>query len=111
MTFAPMILRGSCTSSATRISRSIAAGATHDKSRMATPAGGVPEIIQDRETGLLVPDGDDAALAPALAELLADATLRDRLIRTGRERVVDRFAPGAAAEGFLALYREVAGVR
>lgn len=78
---------------------------------VATPAGGVPEIIQDRETGLLVPDGDDDALATALAELLTDATLRDRLIRTGRERVVDRFAPGAAADGFLTLYREVAGVR
>lgn len=76
---------------------------------VATPAGGVPEIILDRDTGLLVPDGDVDALAEALATLLTDAALRERLVRAGRARVTERFAPGPAAERFLALYHEVSG--
>ena len=76
---------------------------------VATPAGGVPEIIKDRETGLLVPDGDVDALAEALVTLLTEGALRDQLVRAGRERVIDRFAPGPAAERFLTLYREVSG--
>jgi glycosyltransferase involved in cell wall biosynthesis len=75
---------------------------------VATPAGGVPEIIRDGESGLLVPDGDEAALAEALARLLTDAALRDRLIAAGRASVLESFAPGPAAARFLELYREVA---
>jgi glycosyltransferase involved in cell wall biosynthesis len=75
---------------------------------VATPAGGVPEIIRDGETGLLVPDGDEGALADAIARLLTDAALRDRLVAAGRASVLETFAPGPAAARFLELYREVA---
>ena len=74
---------------------------------VATPAGGVPEIIQDGVTGLLVPDGDENALAEALVRLLTDAGLRDRLVAKGRMESLERFAPGPAASRFLALYAEV----
>lgn len=74
---------------------------------VATPAGGVPEIIRDGETGLLVPDGDEAALAAALERLLTDAALRERLVANGRRQSLERFAPGPAAGRFLALYDEV----
>lgn len=74
---------------------------------VATPAGGIPEIIQDGANGLLVPDGDVDALADALQRLLTDASLRDRLVATGRAQALDRFAPGPAAARFLALYDEV----
>jgi glycosyltransferase involved in cell wall biosynthesis len=74
---------------------------------VATPAGGVPEIIHDGETGRLVPDGDERALADALAELLNDAALRHRLVAAGRAKVLERFSPTLATERFLTLYREV----
>jgi glycosyltransferase involved in cell wall biosynthesis len=48
--------------------------------------GGVPELVVDGETGLLVPPGDPAAMAAALGRLLADAGLRRRLGAAGRER-------------------------
>lgn len=74
---------------------------------VATPAGGVPEIIRDGETGLLVPDGDVEALAAALQRLLRDAPLRQRLVAQGCASVTERFAPRPAAERFLTLYEEV----
>lgn len=46
---------------------------------VATAAGGIPEMIVDGRTGLLVPPGDPAALADALERLLADQGLRQRL--------------------------------
>ena len=74
---------------------------------VATPAGGVPEIIQDGESGLLVPDGDASALAAALRRVLTDQTFRDRLVATGRAAVTERFAPGPAADFFLRIYQGV----
>lgn len=46
---------------------------------IATTVGGVPEVVRDGENGLLVPPGDSAALAAALARFFADADLRARL--------------------------------
>ena len=53
--------------------------------------GGVPELVVDGETGLLVPPGDPAAMAVALGRLVADAGLRHRLGAAGRERARCRF--------------------
>jgi Glycosyl transferases group 1 len=46
-------------------------------------AGGIPEVVDDGETGLLVPPGDVTALAVAMLRLGADADLRERLGRQG----------------------------
>jgi glycosyltransferase involved in cell wall biosynthesis len=46
---------------------------------LATETGGVAEVVQDGENGLLVPVGDSAALARALRRFVADAALRERL--------------------------------
>jgi glycosyltransferase involved in cell wall biosynthesis len=46
---------------------------------VATRAGGIPEIVRDGETGLLVPPRDSAALANAIIRLLGDAVLAQRL--------------------------------
>ena len=74
---------------------------------VATPAGGIPEIIKDGVTGRLVPDGDAAALADAIAALLNDRAGREAMIEAGRRAMLDRFAPAPAAERFLKLYEEV----
>lgn len=57
-----------------------------------TDAGGVPEIIDDGETGLLVPPRDPTALASAIERLAADSDLRGRLARAGKASADARFA-------------------
>lgn len=52
---------------------------------VATRVGGLPELVHDGETGILVPPRDPGALADALARLLADPSLRTRLGSAGRE--------------------------
>lgn len=73
-----------------------------------TPAGGIPEVIRPEETGLLIPDGDAEALAVALQRLLADRSLRERLIGQGQRFVTERFSIDSAVRPFLALYDDVA---
>jgi glycosyltransferase involved in cell wall biosynthesis len=53
---------------------------------LATAVGGLKEIIQDGESGLLVPPGDVASLARGLATLLTDDALRSRLAMSARRR-------------------------
>lgn len=59
---------------------------------LATRLSAIPELIEDRETGILVPPDDPAAMAAALAELVADPALRDRLAQAGARRVRRDFA-------------------
>jgi alpha-maltose-1-phosphate synthase len=54
-------------------------------------AWAVPEIIQDGETGFLVPSEDPAALAEALVRLLSDETLTLRMGQAARRRTLERF--------------------
>jgi len=58
---------------------------------VASAVGGVPEIVEDGHSGLLVPPADAAALARALEGLAADEGLRRRLGTAGRRRIEDRF--------------------
>jgi glycosyltransferase involved in cell wall biosynthesis len=53
----------------------------------------VPEIIEDGETGLLVPVGDPAALAEAMRRLARDASLRDRMGSRARDLIERRADP------------------
>ena len=59
---------------------------------LATAVGGVTEIVRDGENGLLVPVGDSAALAAAIARYLGDAELRGRLAHAARQSVAS-YAP------------------
>ena len=58
---------------------------------VATRVGGVQDAVVPEETGLLVPPGDDAALARAIDTLLADAPRREVMGRAGRERARDLY--------------------
>jgi glycosyltransferase involved in cell wall biosynthesis len=51
---------------------------------VSTAVGGVPDLLTDGETGLLIPDGDAAAMSAAVLRLLAEPELAGRLSRNGR---------------------------
>lgn len=81
---------------------------------VATDVGGLPEIIQHEETGLLVPvqkpaQGehrvDERALAEAQLRVLRDHALADRLARRGREHAIARFTHERMARETLELYQ------
>ncbi len=75
---------------------------------VATRVGGVPEIVADGETGLLVPSRDVQALAGALGALLDDPGRARRLGEAGRERALRELSAEAMAAKVLALYDEIA---
>jgi glycosyltransferase involved in cell wall biosynthesis len=58
---------------------------------VSTPISGIPEVVRDGETGVLVPPADPVALADALARLLASPALRAELGARGRELVTAEF--------------------
>ena len=62
---------------------------------VATAVGGVPEIVINGETGLLVPSGDPDALAAAVITLLTEPEQRAKLGLAGRERVLKTFTIAA----------------
>lgn len=72
---------------------------------VATSVGGVPEVVADGVTGLLVAPRDPAALAAALIRLLGDATLRRAMGRSGRERVEAQFTAAAMVSATDQLFR------
>lgn len=72
---------------------------------IATSVGGVPEIVTHDVDGLLVPPGDVDALAAAIARLMSDPRLRERLGRAARETVATRFSLDFAVERLLWIYR------
>jgi glycosyltransferase involved in cell wall biosynthesis len=59
---------------------------------VATAVSGIPELIEDGVTGLLVPPRDREALAGALARLIMDRALRERLGEAGRARTLRDFS-------------------
>lgn len=58
---------------------------------VATAVGGIPDLLSNGETGLLVPDNDDQAMASAVLRLLRDSDLAGRLSANGRRLAVRSF--------------------
>lgn len=75
---------------------------------VSTPVSGVPEIVVDGESGLLVPPADPAALAGALDRLLASAPLRARLSAAGALRARRDFDLATNVAALAALFRAAA---
>jgi len=74
---------------------------------VATRVGGVPEVVVDGETGLLVPPRDPEALAGAIARLLRDPQLRHRMGQAGQERVREHFSVEQMVRRTETLYEEL----
>ena len=72
---------------------------------VASDAGGFAEIVQNGETGLLVPPGDADALAQGLVRLLRDRELAERMGSTGRRFALTHFSDAMLVDGFIRLYQ------
>ena len=77
---------------------------------VATAVGGVPELIKDRKTGLLVPPGDPNSLAVGLTEVLRDTELSSRFSEAGRDWVRSHFSAAGQRDSLLRIYRETLGL-
>jgi glycosyltransferase involved in cell wall biosynthesis len=74
---------------------------------VATPVGGVPELVRDGVDGRLVTPGDVDGLARALADLTGDAGLRQQLGASARQRVRDHFAIDRTTRALVDVYQGV----
>jgi alpha-maltose-1-phosphate synthase len=77
---------------------------------VASRTGGIPEVVDDGVTGLLVPSGDPASLAEALNVLLRDPGRAEAMGLAGRERAVTEFSWDTVAAQTAALYQELTAV-
>ena len=73
--------------------------------------GGIPEMVVDRETGVLVPAQEPGALAEALEPLITSPELRQRLGLAARQRAERAFSLAAHATRLQSLYDSVLGVQ
>ena len=74
---------------------------------VATCVGGIPELVDDGRTGLLVPPGDALVLADAIVSLLGDPARRMRMGLRGREKAIACFNIDEIAARTLAFYDRV----
>jgi starch synthase len=76
----------------------------HGKTVVATPVGGIPTVIEDGKTGLLVPVRDAVALRAALERALGDRELRRTLGEAARKRVEGYCSWQRVTDATIAVY-------
>jgi starch synthase len=76
---------------------------------VASNVGGIPEVVAEGETGLLVPAGDESAFAAAINALVGDPGRATELGNQGRQRAVAEFSWDRIAAQTAELYAELAG--
>lgn len=74
---------------------------------IATPVGGVPEIIRNYETGILVPLNDPKTLAEAIQYLLENKDVRLKMGREGRKHVVKEYSLENVTKNLCTIYRQL----
>ncbi len=71
---------------------------------VATAVGGIPELVIDDVTGILVEPRDPAALASAIERLAGDGPLRERMGRAARKRIEDNFSTSIMIDKYRLVY-------
>ena len=74
-----------------------------------TRVGGIPELVVDGETGLLVDVDDPTGLARALDRLGGDELLREQMGVHGAQRAAEEFSPAEMAKRMVSLYEDLCG--
>jgi hypothetical protein len=77
-----------------------------ERAVVASRIGGIPELVQHGESGLLVEPGNAAELAEALDSLVAHPRERLRLARNARQRVIERFELRGCVDAHLGWMEE-----
>ncbi len=72
-----------------------------------TNVGGMPEIVDDGETGLIVPPGDKDRLASAIDALLDDGVRRSKMGRLAKQRIIEKFNISSTIEQTANLYKQI----
>jgi glycosyltransferase involved in cell wall biosynthesis len=73
----------------------------------ATAGGGLPELVRQRDTGLLAPIGDDRALARAVLDLLSSPSMAAELTQKARDFVAANFSVHGMAEQYRGIYQSL----
>ena len=74
---------------------------------VATGVGGIPEVIDDNVTGVLVPFGEAGAIAKAVDSLIRDSRQRTTMGEAARRAAAERFSAEVIVPRYEALYRRV----
>jgi len=74
---------------------------------IATDIGGIPEIIKDKISGILVPPGSVLSLADSIIELLNDKKMQETLGRNARKYIEDRYGLKEVMQSTLNIYKEL----
>ena len=78
---------------------------------VATAVGGVPEIVENNESALLVPANTSQAIAAAIARVLSDQNLARRLTTNSAALVASRYAPAQYARSLIEIFQETINAR
>jgi glycosyltransferase involved in cell wall biosynthesis len=78
---------------------------------VSTSVGGVPEMVEDNESALLIPPRDPQAMASAIIRLLDDKQLAQRLATNASQLAADRYSPENYARSMVELFSSVAESR
>ncbi|MBD5393018.1 MAG: glycosyltransferase family 4 protein [Lachnospiraceae bacterium] len=86
---------------------SILEAMSHSCTVVASRIGGIPQMIEDGETGILVEPKNAESLRQGLEKALADSTLCERLGKTARKKVAEEFSIEKNMEQLLGIYEAV----
>lgn len=76
---------------------------------VSTRVGGIPEIVENGRTGLLIPPMNSEMLAEAILKLADNEKLRKKMGRNGREKAVKKFDWNVIVEKWLSTYEKIIG--
>ncbi|MDD2689910.1 MAG: glycosyltransferase family 4 protein, partial [Candidatus Omnitrophica bacterium] len=74
---------------------------------IATRVGGIPEVVKDGITGVLVPPKDPKQLASSICQLLENSQRRLAMSKNAREWIDEKFSAAKMIQEFDTLYKEV----
>jgi glycosyltransferase involved in cell wall biosynthesis len=75
---------------------------------VATAVGGIPEIVADGESALLIAPGDPESMSAAITRILTEPGLADRLKKRSHELVLERHEPAARTRKLVSIYHSLA---
>lgn len=71
---------------------------------IASNVGGIPDIVEDGKTGILVPEKDPMAIADAIEKLLSNWEDAKLMVLRGQEMIRERFSPEKIADKLVRIY-------